>query len=374
MTDFNIAKNICRFRHKRKITQEQLAAFIGVTKASVSKWETGQSMPDISLLPQLATFFDVTIDELLGHNPQLSSEQIRKLYQEFADDFACHPFDETIAKTQSYVKRYYCCYPFLVKVCILWLNHYTLADGKENQTKLLNSADQLCEHIKQNCRSLEICSDVLILQAMIHLILGRPLDVIEELEEVLKPHKLSRQSDTVLTQAYLAAGKTEMADIYTQAAMYLHLISFLGNAAMYLSVHIHSLSVCETTISRIEQLCSIYEIAKLNPNSYAAFEYQAAVCYAVHGEKEKAVCCIQNYVLGLTELFSSQDQLLLHGDAYFDRLHQWYDKTDTGPSAPRNRSIVLEDAKKSLESQPAFDILKGEPAFEKLKDKICRLK
>ena len=43
-----------------------------VTKASVSKWETGQSYPDILLLPKLATFFNVTVDELIGYEPQLN--------------------------------------------------------------------------------------------------------------------------------------------------------------------------------------------------------------------------------------------------------------------------------------------------------------
>ena len=88
MHQINIAENIIRLRRERKITQELLADFIGVTKAAVSKWENGQSMPDILLLPQLAVFFNVTVDELIGFDPQLSKEQIQKLYQELAADFA----------------------------------------------------------------------------------------------------------------------------------------------------------------------------------------------------------------------------------------------------------------------------------------------
>ena len=88
MSTLNLAENIIRLRHDKKITQEQLAAFVGVTKASVSKWETRQSMPDILLLPQLAAFFDVTIDELLGYAPQLSKEQMQKIYLDFTAAFA----------------------------------------------------------------------------------------------------------------------------------------------------------------------------------------------------------------------------------------------------------------------------------------------
>lgn len=74
MYQLKIAENIVRLRHEKKITQERLAEFLGVTKASVSKWETGQSMPDILMLPQLATYFDVKVDELMGYVPQLSKE------------------------------------------------------------------------------------------------------------------------------------------------------------------------------------------------------------------------------------------------------------------------------------------------------------
>ena len=160
MNALNISENIIRLRHERKLTQEQLAGFIGVTKASVSKWETGQSTPDIAILPQLAAFFDVTIDELIGYKPQLSKEQIQKLYQEFAAEFATCPFEEVMEKVQTYVKRYYSCYPFLFQICALWLNHYVLADGEEKQTEVLISISELCEHIKKNCKDVSICDDL----------------------------------------------------------------------------------------------------------------------------------------------------------------------------------------------------------------------
>ena len=68
MTKLNLSKNIVRLRKEKKITQEELANFLCITKASVYKWETGQSYPDILLLPQIASFFDITIDELIDMN------------------------------------------------------------------------------------------------------------------------------------------------------------------------------------------------------------------------------------------------------------------------------------------------------------------
>lgn len=63
--DLPIGEEIARRRKQRGITQQELAVFMNVSKASVSKWETGQSYPDITSLPLLAAYFDCSVDELL---------------------------------------------------------------------------------------------------------------------------------------------------------------------------------------------------------------------------------------------------------------------------------------------------------------------
>ncbi len=64
MNSLNIGKNIKKLRDERNITQQQLADAIGVSFQAVSKWECGTTLPDIAMLPAIASFFDVTIDEL----------------------------------------------------------------------------------------------------------------------------------------------------------------------------------------------------------------------------------------------------------------------------------------------------------------------
>ena len=54
-------------RRERDLTQEELANILGVTKAAVSKWETAESYPDITMLPQIAQLFHITMDELFGY-------------------------------------------------------------------------------------------------------------------------------------------------------------------------------------------------------------------------------------------------------------------------------------------------------------------
>ena len=61
-----IAENLKRLRQNRGLTQEQLAERLGVSFQSVSRWENGLSYPDIELIPEIAAFFEVSTDVLMG--------------------------------------------------------------------------------------------------------------------------------------------------------------------------------------------------------------------------------------------------------------------------------------------------------------------
>ena len=67
-TILSVGKNIKKFRNKRQITQQQLAESIGISYQAISKWERGKTTPDIALLPAIAEYFDVLIDELFKLN------------------------------------------------------------------------------------------------------------------------------------------------------------------------------------------------------------------------------------------------------------------------------------------------------------------
>ena len=62
----SIGKNIAKYRKAKGFTQEELGAKLGVTNQAVSKWESEVSMPDIMLLPEIATVLNITLDDLYG--------------------------------------------------------------------------------------------------------------------------------------------------------------------------------------------------------------------------------------------------------------------------------------------------------------------
>ena len=87
-------EQIAFLRKEKSITQEELANALGVSNQAVSKWENGQCCPDIELLPEIAKYFNVSIDELMNHTSGPSAEELilnmRALMSSTADgdDFA----------------------------------------------------------------------------------------------------------------------------------------------------------------------------------------------------------------------------------------------------------------------------------------------
>lgn len=74
-----LAKNICRYRKEKEMTQDELARKLGLTFQAVSKWETAQTLPDITQLPKLSQILGVSIDKLLGY---ISYDKQITIYEE----------------------------------------------------------------------------------------------------------------------------------------------------------------------------------------------------------------------------------------------------------------------------------------------------
>ena len=67
---FIISSNLIKLRKHNKLTQAELASFVGYSDKSVSKWETGETTPSVEILKTLADFYNVTVDDLLSENFQ----------------------------------------------------------------------------------------------------------------------------------------------------------------------------------------------------------------------------------------------------------------------------------------------------------------
>ncbi|MDE7300314.1 MAG: helix-turn-helix domain-containing protein, partial [Lachnospiraceae bacterium] len=341
MEQLDFADNIARLRREQGITQEVLADFIGVTKASVSKWETGQSLPDIQTLLLLASYFGVTLDELLGYRPELSREQIRCLYRELAGEFAEKPFEEAFARSKRLVRAYYSCYPFLLQIGVLWLNHYMLA-ASGRQVEVLEEAAALCARIYENSRDSGLCSDAVVLEAAVRLAQNRTQEVIGTLEEVCNPYRMSRSGDLMLVRAYLQAGDAEKADARVQLCMFEASVVLLSGAVNYLNLHQQEADKCGRLLERMDVMLEQGGLAKLHPNAAAQYEYYAAVALCVQGSCEEGAARLMRFAQLVSKM--KRDGMKLRGDELFDRLGEWIEQNELGADPPRSEGVVLQSA------------------------------
>lgn len=106
MSNLNIGGTILRLRKEKNITQEQLAAMVGVTSGAVSKWETGNSVPDITLLSPLARALNTSLDTLLSFQQKLSEAETADIKKELTDLFLKSGFAAGEEKCREYLKNY----------------------------------------------------------------------------------------------------------------------------------------------------------------------------------------------------------------------------------------------------------------------------
>lgn len=99
-----IAENIKNLRKAHSLTQEQMAEALGVTVGAVYKWEAGLSMPEIKLIMEIADFFEISVDTLLGYEQQNGNvenriQRIRKCIVE-------KDFEEGVSEVEKALKKY----------------------------------------------------------------------------------------------------------------------------------------------------------------------------------------------------------------------------------------------------------------------------
>lgn len=99
-----LGNNIKALRKQKGLRQEQLAEAMGVSAASVSKWETNQSYPELTLLAELADFFEVSIDTLIGHN--LSADRLEALIAQMEKAADDHEEETAAALCEKILRNY----------------------------------------------------------------------------------------------------------------------------------------------------------------------------------------------------------------------------------------------------------------------------
>lgn len=364
MKEINIANAIIYNRKKMSITQDDLANYIGVSKASVSKWETGQSYPDITFLPKLATFFNISIDKLIDYNPQMTKEDLRKLYITLSSDFANKPFDEVISECRRIVKDYFSCFPLLFQIGSLILNNSVVLKDSDKSALLIKEAKNLFVRIKKESDDVELAKQALFLEAMCTFTLGNP----DETLELLSGTSESLVStESLRSLAYQMTGKIKEAKAVLQTGMYKHVMTLFGILSYYLTLCADDIESFEETYKRTLNIMDIFQIEKLHPSTIFNVYMSASQGYLANGKIDETLQTLEKYTkLATDDIYPLQ----LKGDNFFNLLDSWIDEFPLGTILPRDEKLVKKSIADGVINNPSFSTIADDPHFKNIVEKL----
>lgn len=146
--ELSLSQNIKTFRKQRHLTQEQLAEVLGVTTGAVYKWESGISFPELSLLVEIADFFDVSVDALLGYRMKDNRETaiIKRL-----NEYCRSRNPDALMEAEKALKKYPNSFEVVHICAVLFLIYGADSHEKDSLYRALELLEQARCLISQNC-------------------------------------------------------------------------------------------------------------------------------------------------------------------------------------------------------------------------------
>ncbi|MFR1517860.1 MAG: helix-turn-helix domain-containing protein [Clostridia bacterium] len=322
-------------------------------------WENGQSYPDITLLPQLAAFFNISIDELIEYEPQMTRTEIRKAYRRLSAEFAVRPFEEVRNDCRRMIKKYFSCFPLLFQIGVLFLNYHTAAGDPDKTAEVIEEAKELFVRVKNDSGDIELAKRALNMEALCLQLLGRPEEVLELFRET---NLVQTSPEALLASAYRSTGKTEEGKKILQVGIYQYLLGVFNLSASYLQLCADDSAAFEETYRRARAIAEAFQLKTLQPTTLMTFYILAAQGYVSFGNTNKGLELLEEYsALASGELFP----LRLHGDSYFNLIDDWLEKQlDLGTEPPRDEKSIRQSIIDAVTENPAFAVLIDEPRFQ----------
>ncbi|WP_290146241.1 helix-turn-helix domain-containing protein, partial [uncultured Dubosiella sp.] len=116
MTIGNVIK---KYRENKGMTQEEMAARLGVTAPAVNKWERGKTLPDVALLAPIARLLGITTDELLSFKNELTDEEINQYLSKIQRDLEDKNFHNVFLSVKEKIEEYPNCEKLIWQAAVI---------------------------------------------------------------------------------------------------------------------------------------------------------------------------------------------------------------------------------------------------------------
>ncbi len=110
---------IKKYRKNKGMTQEEMAARLGITAPAVNKWERGNTLPDVALLAPIARLLGITTDELLSFKDELTDEEINQYLSKIQKDLESKDFHDVFLSVKGKIEQYPNCEKLIWQAAVI---------------------------------------------------------------------------------------------------------------------------------------------------------------------------------------------------------------------------------------------------------------
>ena len=200
MNTVGIGKTIRELRKKKGITQEALAGALSVSPQAVSKWESGLTYPDMTMIPVIAGYFDISLDTLFDYDTEKTKQKIQKIM----DDAWIYFFSDPTRYAQT-MKDAVKDYPGNEALLTALLNSYEYDLRESGNTAHLDDMIELAQILISESTDFTRVCEAKEIQAAAYLKKGRYQKAKEILESL--PDNITLKNDTI---AFRLSGKDKL--------------------------------------------------------------------------------------------------------------------------------------------------------------------
>jgi hypothetical protein len=283
------------------------------------------------------------------------------MYNKLSHQFAVKPFDEVMEQCNQTIKKYYSCFPFLLSMIQLLLNHSTLAKTEDMKKEILQQCILLSQRVKEESESSCDFKNANTMEALAEMALGNSEEVILLLNDKFVQYS---GDDVMLIMAYQMRGDNDEANKVNQILLYQNVIDTLTLLNSYLALHMTEPVLFEQIYSQAKQLIDSFQMKEILTNAVFGIHIVAAQGYLMQQEKEKALNALEQYV---NTVCGYQYPLRLKGNGYFTQVDTWLEDNITiGTSSPLDEITVKTNFIKMVDENPVFAPLREDEHYKKI--------
>lgn len=227
MESLKIGEVIKKLRKDKGMTQEDLAQYVGVSTPAISKWESGTTYPDITILPILANLFEVSIDNLLNYKAELEDSEIIKIVKECEAYIINSDIDGYLDIHKKYIRKYPSNYKLHYGLVGLHVMAYANITDENVRENLVEDSIKILENSVKNTKDMKIKEASLTLISSQYLLKNQADKAEEAIKKIYKP---TCNPNMVLPIIYTEQGKVEQARKLMQENLQTALIEAMGAA------------------------------------------------------------------------------------------------------------------------------------------------